>query len=221
MSHQVYAALASGRRSQLLEEAEHARLTRRARQRNREARRLRAGEHVRLPDGSRVVIRPLRTDDAPLLTDTFNRLSAESRRLRFLTGKKRLSQADLRYLTDVDGFDHAALAALTHARGHGVGVARYVRDAQDPMSAEIAVTVLDDWQGRGLGTHLLRRLAGRARTAGIRRFTALVARENDAMIGLLHNVSDDVDLVSAEFDTLELRAELVCAEGGRRRSSAL
>ena len=56
-------------------------------------------------------------------------------------------------------------------------------------AAEIAVTVVDDWQGRGLGTELLTRLSSRARAEGIHRFTALVAQDNMAMAGLLRHMS--------------------------------
>ena len=93
--------------------------------------------------------------------------------MRFLTDKKTLSAAELRYYTEIDHHDHEALGALSPADGRGVGIARYVRDADDPQAAEIAVTIADDWQGRGLGTELLAELSDRARQAGIRRFTAL------------------------------------------------
>src|SRR5207342_1997238 len=109
------------------------------------------------------------------------RLSPESRRLRFLRRKDELTPAELRYFTDVDHHDHEALGALDHTGGRGVGVARYVRDAGDPQAAEIAVTVADDWQGRGLGTELLAQLTRRARCEGIGRFTALVSANNAAM----------------------------------------
>jgi RimJ/RimL family protein N-acetyltransferase len=142
-----------------------------------------------LRDGSKVLIRQVRPADAPLLADGFARLSDRSRRMRFLARKDQLSAAELRYLTDVDHHDHEALGALNHADGRGVGVARYVRDTDDPHAAEIAVTIVDDWQGRGLGTELLTRLSGRARAAGICRFTALVAEDNVAMAGLLRNMN--------------------------------
>ena len=59
--------------------------------------------------------------------------------------------------------------------------------ARTRTAAEIAVTVIDDWQGRGLGTELLARLSERACQEGIRRFTAAVAADNAAMAGLLRN----------------------------------
>ena len=80
------------------------------------------GRPVVLRDGSTVMIRPVRPVDAQLLADGFARLSARSRRLRFLTQKKELSPAELRYFTDVDHHDHEALGALNHADGRGVGM---------------------------------------------------------------------------------------------------
>jgi RimJ/RimL family protein N-acetyltransferase len=145
------------------------------------------GRMVVLRDGSAVLIRQVRSVDAPLLADGFARLSAASRQMRFLGVKKELSAAELRYLTDVDHHDHEALAALDQAGGHGVGIARYIRDADDPQAAEIAVTIVDDWQGRGLGTELLAQLSGRACQEGIRRFTALADPSNVAVAALLRN----------------------------------
>jgi RimJ/RimL family protein N-acetyltransferase len=166
-----------------------------------------AGRRIVLRDGSKVVIRPVHRDDAPLLADGFARLSPESRRLRFLRRKDELSAAELRYFTDVDHHDHEALGALAGAAGGGVGVARYVRDAHDPHSAEIALTVVDDWQGRGLGTELLAQLSGRARAAGIYRFTALVSADNAAMTALLRRLC--ADPVRREHGTVEWEITLV------------
>jgi len=147
------------------------------------------GGPVALRDGSKVLIRQVQPADAPLLADGFARLSPQSRRMRFLARKDQLSAAELRYFTDVDHHDHEALGALDQADGRGVGVARYIRDASDPHAAEIAVTIVDDWQGRGLGTELLTRLSARARCEGIHRFTALVADDNVAMAALLQNMN--------------------------------
>ena len=151
-----------------------------------------ASAPVVLRDGSAVLIRQVRGTDAPLLADGFARLGAASRQMRFLGVKKYLSVAELRYFTDVDHHDHEALGALDLASGHGVGIARYIRDASDPQAAEIAVTIVDDWHGRGLGTELLARLSDRARQAGICRFTATVAYGNTAMTGLLQNMGAEL-----------------------------
>jgi RimJ/RimL family protein N-acetyltransferase len=165
------------------------------------------GRPVALRDGSQVLIRQVQSTDAPLLADGFARLSPRSRRMRFLTTKKELSGAELRYFTDVDHHDHEALGALNHADGRGVGIARYIRHADDPQAAEIAVTIVDDWQGRGLGTELLTRLSGRARSEGIDRFTALVAEDNMAMAGLLRNMS--ASLVGRSPGTVEYEITLL------------
>jgi RimJ/RimL family protein N-acetyltransferase len=156
-----------------------------------------------LRDGSEVLIRPVRPDDAGLLADGFTRLSPESRRLRFLTAKNELRPAELRYLTDVDHHDHEAIGAL--ADGQGVGIARYIRDKRDRRSAEIAVIVVDDWQRRGLGTELLIRLSDRAREEGICRFTALVATDNAPVTGLLRKLCATViscDSGAAEYELI-------------------
>jgi RimJ/RimL family protein N-acetyltransferase len=146
-----------------------------------------ASTSVVLRDGSKVLIRQVQRADAPLLADGFARLSARSRQLRFLTGKNELTPAELRYFSQVDHHDHEALGALDYTDGRGVGIARYVRDAEDPQAAEIAITVVDDWQGRGLGTELLTQLTSRARCEGIRRFTALVSADNAVIAALSRN----------------------------------
>jgi RimJ/RimL family protein N-acetyltransferase len=233
INHHIHAALARERRDTLLAEAEAARQARQARphrQRADAARRSRLywtphwlrparghplsllprsapGKRIVLHDRSHVLIRQVQSADAPLLADGFARLSATSRWMRFLTPKKELSPAELNYLTDVDHHNHEALGALDHGDGRGVGIARYIRHADDPYAAEIAVTIVDDWQGRGLGTELLAQLSDRARQEGIHRFTALVAAENVAVTGLLRNVC--ASLVRRESNTLQYEITLV------------
>jgi RimJ/RimL family protein N-acetyltransferase len=156
-----------------------------------------------------VLIRPVQGADAPLLAGGFARLSARSRQMRFLTVKKELSPAELRYFTEIDHHDHEALGAVDPGDGRGVGVARYVRSAEDPQAAEIAVTVVDAWHGRGLGTELLAQLSDRARSEGIRRFTALVAADNAAMAGLARKMG--ADLARRESATVVYEIVLVPA----------
>jgi RimJ/RimL family protein N-acetyltransferase len=145
-------------------------------------------ERVTLPDGSAVVVRPIAPTDAPALLRGLEHLSPRSRYRRFL-GTPHIGPAELRYLTDVDHRDHEALGAVDAATGEGLGVARYIREPGGD-SAEVAVTIEDAWQGRGLGTVLLTRLAERARAAGIRRFTGLILAENAPMRALMAKLGD-------------------------------
>jgi RimJ/RimL family protein N-acetyltransferase len=196
INHHFHAELAHERASTFLAEAEAARQAKQARtgRRRRPARpqSVAEGTPAVLRDGSEVLIRPVRGSDAPLLADGFARLSARSRQMRFLSPKRSLSAAELRFLTEVDHHDHEAIGALSPADGRGVGIARYIREPGDPTAAEIAVTIVDEWQGRGLGTELLARLSDRARQAGICRFTATVAYGNAAMTGLLQNMGAEL-----------------------------
>jgi len=215
ISHNIHTALAHERASTFLTEAQAARRAKQARParpragwRRRPARPEPAAEGtpVVLRDGSQVQIREVRGSDAPLLADGFARLSARSRQQRFLSPKHSLSAAELRFLTEVDHHDHEAIGALSPADGRGVGIARYIRDPGDPEAAEIAVTIADDWQGRGLGTELLARLSDRARQEGICRFTATIAYGNAAMATLLQNMG--AELAGHDHGTVDYVVDL-------------
>ena len=143
------------------------------------------GAPITLRDGSHVRIRQGHHTDRELLLRGFERLSPESRYRRFLAPMKELTEATVRYLTEIDHHDHEAMIALDEQTGEGIGVARYVRDPDHPDVAEVAVTVIDDWQGRGLGTLLLEVISARARQEGITRFTALMLAANKEMMDLL------------------------------------
>jgi GNAT superfamily N-acetyltransferase len=138
-----------------------------------------------LRDGSRVRIRQIRPSDEDLLVSGFERLSPESRYRRFLSPLPELTRRMVRYLADVDHHDHEAMVALDEQCKNGVGLARYVRNAGRPDTAEVAVTVIDEWQGRGLGTLLLDVISARARAEGIAIFTAVMLAENEEMLDLL------------------------------------
>ena len=163
--------------------------------------RLARGTTVRLRDGSAVLIRPIQATDEPLVAGIFAGLSDTSRWMRFLAAKAALSPAELRFLTDIDHHDHEALAAIAPG-GHGLGVARYIRHAGDPQAAEIAIAVVDTWHRRGLGTQL----SGRARRAGIDRFTALASADNAAVAALLSTMG--AKPVCQEAGTVEYQITL-------------
>ena len=146
-------------------------------------------EAVELRDGSQVRIRPIEPSDKKLLQQGLERMSAESRYKRFLSPLDRLSGSQLRYFTEVDHHGHEALVAVSDDdREEPIGVARFVRLKDQPTSAEVAVTVVDAWQGRGVATSLLQRLAARARDEGIEHFTATCLARNRDVIQLLHEL---------------------------------
>jgi RimJ/RimL family protein N-acetyltransferase len=149
-----------------------------------------------------VLIRPIRPTDAAGLRDGFGRLGLRSRRLRFLGSKPSLSDTEVAYFTEVDHELHEALVAVDTVGDTGIGVARFIRDPLVPEVADVAITVVDDWQGRGVGSELLRQLTDLAGCRGVRRFTALVSADNLRMRRMLARMADDVVLVGRDADTL-------------------
>lgn len=138
--------------------------------------------------GSGVRVGVIGPGDKEALAEAFGRLSPESRYMRFFSPRARLSQSDLKYLTEVDHYDHEALVARDDG-GAIVAVARYVR-TDPPEQAEVAVVVGDAWQGRGIASGLLARLVGRARLAGITHFQALILGENAGAIELFSELGE-------------------------------
>ncbi len=151
-------------------------------------------------------MRPIAPDDKAALQAAFERLSERSRYQRFMTSVAELSEAQLRYLTEVDHHDHEALIAIDAATGEGVGVARFVR-LDDSVKAEAAVTVIDDWHGRGLGTALCQLLAERAREEGVETFTALLLATNDQVQDVLASLGP-AKVISREAGTIVAEVEI-------------
>jgi GNAT superfamily N-acetyltransferase len=154
-----------------------------------------AGEQRRLRDGSTIGVRPVGAQDAEALSTAFGRLSDDSRRRRFLTPKSRLTGTELTYLTDVDHHRHEALVAVDASDGGAiVGVARFIKLDDEPEAAEAAITVVDEWQRRGVATALLEDLRARAREEGVRTFHTEVLPENEerirALFGRVGELSD-------------------------------
>ncbi len=148
-------------------------------------------EPVVLRDGASLTLRAVRPSDAPLLAGLFSRLSRQSVRYRAFGSKESLSGKELTYLTDLDFVGHVALAAVSSLPGAPpriVGIGRYVRvDDHGALSAtspraEVAFTVEDAYQGRGIGTLLLEHLADIARASGVERIDADVLADNARMM---------------------------------------
>lgn len=142
--------------------------------------------HV-LAGGQELLVRPLVAGDRYELAAGFAELSLRSRQLRFFQAPEQLDAKRLDHLTNIDYRDHFACAAflLGGPVPVGVGVGRYLRDPDDPEVAEVAVTVLDVHQRRGIGTILTRELGAVAANRGVRRFVSFLHGENDVAIDLL------------------------------------
>jgi acetyltransferase len=166
---------------------------------------------ARLADGTLVVLRKIRPSDKALLVAGLQRLSLESNRARFLSPKPHFSRAELRYLTEVDGVAHVAyVAVLADDPEHLVAVGRWVRLASDPLAAEIAIVVGDDYQGQGLGRRLGLLLADQAREQGIERFVATMLSDNVPAHRLFAAISERLEY-ERHGAVDELVAELLAA----------
>lgn len=171
-------------------------------------------EVISLADGTRVHLRLLRPEDREKLERGFERLSGESRYRRFLGPKSELSDEEIEYLTDVDQYNHIAIAAELaegERAGEGIAVARCVRLHDDPDIAEAAVTVIDEFQHKGLGRKLLIRLVGAARERGIEKFRATLFSQNEPMRNLLREVGN-IDIVENDGPVVTVDARI----GGER-----
>jgi GNAT superfamily N-acetyltransferase len=152
-------------------------------------------ETVELSDGRRVHLRLMRPSDKEMLLEGFERLSPNSRYARFMAPKSKLTESELRYLTEVDGVDHFAMGAIRRhlvSKDEGVGIARFVRLRERPDTAEPAVTVSDDYQGKGLGSILLQRLIEAAWERDVRWFVTELLAENTASRRMIEALSPDV-----------------------------
>ncbi|MFX0205538.1 MAG: GNAT family N-acetyltransferase [Candidatus Hodarchaeota archaeon] len=142
-----------------------------------------------LKAGTITLVSFLKPEDREELVRDFEKLSAQSRYQRFLIPLTELSAKQLTYLTEIDNKDHLALSAydVTQTPKVGIGVARYVRLIAEPHVAEIAITILDEYHGKGLGTQLFKLLIQYARENGISNFRAYVFGENIPMMTLLRH----------------------------------
>jgi GNAT superfamily N-acetyltransferase len=130
-----------------------------------------------------ITVRPLRNGETETVQRVFDRLGNRSRLLRFGGAKPVLTARDLEHLARVDG-DHHVLVALVDCEP--IGIARLVRDGAE---AEVAVEVADEWQGRRVGTILMKRLADDARAAGIEQLHAFVGADNTASRALMRRAA--------------------------------
>ena len=136
----------------------------------------------RLRDGGEIEIRALRREDEADMLAAVGNTSAQSLQRRFFVMKRHFSDKERAFFMDIDFKNHVAIVALAEAAGRKavVGGGRYI--VFEPGRAEMAFVVIDTWQGRGVGSILMRHLVKLARDAGLQELTAEVLPENAAMI---------------------------------------
>ena len=169
---------------------------------------------VPLANGLTILLRPGLSTDGPFLAAGLAAMSRESLQRRFFSGGMP-PESVIRYLLDVDYVDHFAWVAIDAADSGlvPIGSARFIRSLTDHREADIAFGLLDDWQGRGVGTLLIEALGIAAAASGIDRFTADVLRDNTAMRRLLARpstrwVGTEPGVVHAQAEVSEFGARI-------------
>jgi RimJ/RimL family protein N-acetyltransferase len=136
----------------------------------------------RLRDGRTIEIRALRPNDQDDMLAAVDRTSVQSLQRRFFVPKRGFSDKEVAFFMNIDFTDHVALVAQLDEDGRPViaGGGRYI--VTQPGQAELAFVVVDAYQGKGIGTALMRHLLAIARKAGLKELTAEVLPENAAML---------------------------------------
>jgi GNAT superfamily N-acetyltransferase len=142
-------------------------------------------------EGTLLRVRPIVSTDADRLTRLFGRLSPRSVQARFFSPIRRIPRAQLVRMVEVDHLRREALVVLSN--DEIIAVARY-DGCEDAAEAEIAVTVEDTWQHRGVGKRLTRRLSALAVARGYDTFVANILPDNRAALNLVRNLSPETSI---------------------------
>ena len=153
-------------------------------------------QEVSLPDGKKVVIRLITSNDKKSLGEFYSRVSDESRYFRFHYSKSLLTNDDLANFCDVDYQDSLGLVAEQEQdrRKQIIGVVRFYRLPSDPHTAEVALLVQDSEQKKGVGTCLLKHLAILAWARGINSFRGEVLRENSRLLSMCRKSDPEMNV---------------------------
>jgi protein lysine acetyltransferase len=183
-----------------------------------------SGRKVVLKDGTRGIVRPIVPEDKWALADALEDLAEDSRERRFLFNKSKLSETELKRLSNPDGTDHIAFGLAVESGGDGemipIAVARCFRDPGDPELAEIAFVTADRWQGLGAGAELMRSLSAAAYGVGIRRWFAAMFSDNLRMKRLFERFGPKCEEREVGGGVIEVIYAIAEPEGGLSDPSA-
>ena len=165
-----------------------------------------------LRDGRKVSIRAIRPEDKPILQESWHHLSRQSQYFRFFAEKDELTEQELEFFTDIDFVHHVGLLAsiINGDAEVPAGVGRYITADVDTSSrsAELAFVVVEEFQGLGIATILLKHLTQIARAEGIAEFTAFVLPENRRMQTVLRKSGLSMNQVVNSVGVLEISLSL-------------
>lgn len=186
------------------------------------------GISIELPKSGQVRIRPVNTEDAAGLQAAYQNMSEQSRYFRFFNSRDRLSDGLANSLTNIDHQNHFAWVVFDPDRpsevddpsGYAVGAARLIRDA-DPTSAEAALAIIDEYQGRGVGRFLIDLLLATAADTDVTTLRFETLRQNRAMIGLLASMGGEGGPVPGDASLVEYRLAVPAAEDTNLPAGAL
>jgi len=144
----------------------------------------------KLSDSTLIGIGLVGPEDEKRLVSGFKKLSDQTKMYRFNCSKNELSRKEKDYLLNIDNFNHLAIGAVDLDKSYdvGIGLARYIREKEDPTRAEVAITVIDEYQNKGIGTYLFKELFIYADKNGVRTLTSYVLKENIKMIRILDKI---------------------------------
>jgi acetyltransferase len=165
---------------------------------------------VPLKDGTNVVIRPIRPEDAAMEQAFVKALSDSSRYYRFMDAIRELPKPMLEHFTHIDYEHEMALVAVVHQNGADtqIGVARYVV-YPDGKGCEFAVVVADAWHGKGVGTTLMRELMAVARAKGIESIEGIVLASNQKMLRLMKSLGFSIEAETGDPTLRHVKASII------------
>ncbi len=141
----------------------------------------------KLSDDTIIGIGLVGPEDENRLISGFRKLSDKSKMFRFNCGKADLTKKEREYLLNVDNVNHFAIGAVDLSKSYdvGIGLARYIKDKNDLTRAEVAITIIDEYQGNGIGTFLFKELINYAAKNNIKILTGYILKENVRMMKIL------------------------------------
>jgi RimJ/RimL family protein N-acetyltransferase len=164
-----------------------------------------------------LAIRPLRPGETDVIEAVFERLGPHSRAMRFGGPKPLLSEPELAVLADITPRHHA-LVGFVDGDSAPAGIARLVVERSDRTTAEVACAIADVYQGRGVGTALMRALVADARAAGVQRLHATILGDNRRAVGVLRKVAA-IEEIRFDGGDIDVTASIVTLPGRGLRAA--